>query len=576
MIKTIEIKKIKGIESTKFELNIIPNKPSLLVAPNGFGKSSMAIGFNSMNNNKIKLADENCYENNVKNLPEIHIEYRKPDGAVCNLVATNNTNSIKDEFDWFVVNSRLKPKGIGSQYGTATARLEIAEVVVVDNIPDNISFKDLYPLQVFKTRFGINHKILPNLQNSIFQKQTLINKISEHYEDLERANGQRIKQSIDNIITQINTQSGNEQQLKSWITENCLKDLQAINYLNNIAMTLNETINDEIKSYLAAIQFIWLYNKDKDNFKKACEYNNYKLEKQRLDGQIKSFNSTWKDLKTTEIKGKLVVKFPKATDISNGERDILTFISMLFRARQRLKKKANILIIDEIFDYLDDANLIAAQYYITQFITEYKESGKDLYPLILTHLNPLYFKNYAFKDQKVYYLDKSAKKVDENLIKLLRNRDNSTIKDDVSKYLLHYNSDKINKRSEFKVLQLKETWGEGDNFANFVNEHKDDYLNGNPYDPFAVCCALRLKVEELAYNQLDSEGKRTKFIETHKTREKLDCAGKFGAKVPETHYLLGIIYNEAMHWKENQDNVSPVASKLENLVIQNMIKEVFK
>lgn len=46
MIKVIEIKNIKGIQHRRFELDILPNKPSLLVAPNGFGKSSLAIAFN--------------------------------------------------------------------------------------------------------------------------------------------------------------------------------------------------------------------------------------------------------------------------------------------------------------------------------------------------------------------------------------------------------------------------------------------------------------------------------------------------------------------------------------------------
>lgn len=37
MLKVIEIENIKGIQQKRFELDISPNKPSLLVAPNGFG-----------------------------------------------------------------------------------------------------------------------------------------------------------------------------------------------------------------------------------------------------------------------------------------------------------------------------------------------------------------------------------------------------------------------------------------------------------------------------------------------------------------------------------------------------------
>ena len=33
--------------------------------------------------------------------------------------------------------------------------------------------------------------------------------------------------------------------------------------------------------------------------------------------------------------------------------------------------------------------------------------------------------------------------------------------------------------------------------------------------------------------------------------------------------------NEGMHWKENQDNISPIAAKLENLTIKKLIQDVF-
>ena len=81
MLKVIENENIKGIGQRKFELNIIPNKPSLLVAPNGFGKSSFATAFNSMNNSRIKLHDDDLHSEIATNLPKIAIEYEKPDGT---------------------------------------------------------------------------------------------------------------------------------------------------------------------------------------------------------------------------------------------------------------------------------------------------------------------------------------------------------------------------------------------------------------------------------------------------------------------------------------------------------------
>ncbi len=42
VISKIEISNIKGIGNLTINQNIYPNRPNILVAPNGFGKSSLA------------------------------------------------------------------------------------------------------------------------------------------------------------------------------------------------------------------------------------------------------------------------------------------------------------------------------------------------------------------------------------------------------------------------------------------------------------------------------------------------------------------------------------------------------
>ncbi|WP_394973723.1 hypothetical protein [uncultured Croceitalea sp.] len=577
MIRTIEIEYIKGIEQKRFELGIYPNKPSLLVAPNGFGKSSLATAFKSMNNRRINLSDDDLHAENIANLPRIAIDYVEEDGNVLNLVATNEMNTISGHFDYFVINNLTKPKGIGSQFGRATARLEIKDVVLIDRIPTNTSFD--YSYRDNKSVFGRNGKVLPNA-NSVLNNSVLVEKLSENYQALRRANGDRIQRKLHDIIETINEHDENTtaDNLIDWISTNCLNDLKRINYLNTIGNLINEFdigYNSETKSYLAAIQIIWLYNNNPNNFKAACSFSNYRLDKQRFDETLSTFNCTWRNIRTSQTGGKLVVQFPQAIHISNGQRDILTFISMLFRAKRHLKKEANILIIDEVFDYLDDANLTAAQYYITQFIKDYKLDGKRIYPLILTHLNPNYFKNFAFSNQKVYYLNKSNIQIARGIISLLRNREDVSIKDDVSKYLLHFDPGTINKRNEFRALNIPELWGEGNNFVTHLNNEVQNYLSDRPYDPFAVCGGLRLRIEQIAFNKLQSQEAKETFLKTRKTRSKLEKAEELGITTPESHYLLGIIHNEGMHWKLNQDNVSPIASKLENLTIKKLISDVF-
>ena len=576
MLRVIEIENIKGIAHKRFALDILPNKPSLLVAPNGFGKSSFAVAFNEMNNRRINLTEDNLHQANAALQPRIYIEYERPDGTLAHLQATSTTNSISTELDYFVINNPTKPKGVGSQFGRASARLEIKDVVLVDRIPDNVGFGNQF--RASQGRFGQNARVLPN-PNAALSNLKLVEKLSHNYQALERANGQRIQLRINAIIDEINQQGGTADDLTDWVTANRLNDLKQIDYLNTLGNLIHEFdvgYNSESKAYLVAIQLIWLYNNNPNNFKAACDYSNYQLDKQRFEQTLSNFNCTWKGIRASQTGGQLVVKFPEAIHISNGQRDILTFISMLFRARQHLKKNANILIIDEVFDYLDDANLTAAQYYITTFIKDYKEEGKRLYPIILTHLNPNYFKNFAFNDQKVYFLEQSPIQVNQGIVRLLRNRDHASIKDDVSKHLLHFEPTHINKRAEFNALGLRELWGEADNFYQFLFTEVDNYLNGRPFCPFAVCGGLRVKIEQIAFVRLQTPEARTTFLTTKKTRSKLEKAEEMGIVSPESHYLLGIIYNEGMHWKDGLDNVSPIALKLENLTIKKLIRDVFE
>ena len=55
-IDKIEIKNVKGIHELEIKQSILPNRPNILVASNGYGKSSIAIAFKSLNNKGICLS----------------------------------------------------------------------------------------------------------------------------------------------------------------------------------------------------------------------------------------------------------------------------------------------------------------------------------------------------------------------------------------------------------------------------------------------------------------------------------------------------------------------------------------
>jgi hypothetical protein len=77
--------------------DLIPNKPNIFVAPNGFGKSSFTTAFKVLNKNKINLTEkEDFYKNDDKNnsRAEIKIIVEDASGRDNELIATNTKNEI--------------------------------------------------------------------------------------------------------------------------------------------------------------------------------------------------------------------------------------------------------------------------------------------------------------------------------------------------------------------------------------------------------------------------------------------------------------------------------------------------
>ena len=579
-IKKIKIKNIKGIEEKSFDLDILANRPSLLVAPNGFGKSSFAAAFLSLLQNRISIHDDHYHKSDADLDPELHLEYQDEAGNVHSLRADKTQNEISDHFGWFVINNQIKAKGVGRNFGgrsVVSASITVDPVVLIDTIPAQESFGYSYTQQ--KRTFGANGKILPNI-TGFSESPNFVKGIGNKFSSLNRIGQSRNSQKITDVISDINCQNGNANAISSWFCANRLDVFEGVEPLKEIAelfLSCNLGFTDRHTAYLAGLQMYRLYTSDKARFKRAQKFARYKIEKNEYSQILSAFNTSWCAIVPKEKDRKLIVEFPKAKHISNGQRDVITFVALLHRAQNRLRGRNSILIIDEVFDYLDDANLVAVQYYVTKMINIYKEENRKIYPLILTHLNPHYFKNFVFSKQKVYYLDRRDIASKPAMISLLRNREQSSIKNDVSKFLFHYHPSDINKRPEFEVLNLKATWGEGRNFEAFINDECRKYAESEAeFDPLAVCCAVRNLVEKLAYQQLPSQERKDAFIGTFKTRKKLEFAESFGASIPEYFYLLGVIYNEGMHWREGQDNLSPIAAKLENSTIKALVCKVYQ
>lgn len=577
IIKSITIDKVKGIDSKTFDLELIPNKPSILVAPNGFGKSSLTAAFNKLNCNGIKLDKDTFYQNDETNKPKLTITIENDNDTQTTLVAEENLNTVKNEFDIFVINNLLIPKHKKQTFlgkTVVSSSIEVAPITLIDKIPAKETIA--YTPTTSRAAFGTNGKILPNITVLLSNPQFVRELV--YTIDFPKFDGARIAAAITKFVTDINLLTGNGNQILATGAA-LLTGLKQKGNLEGIVALLdkhNSGLADETEKYCTAIQIVELFRKDKKKFTDTGKYCDYLNEKASYEHLFTSFNATWKNIKPNEVEGSLIVDFPKANQISNGERDVITFLSLLIRSRRKLKKENSILIIDEVFDYLDDANLITAQYYITKMIASFKAEGRKIFPLIMTHLNPYYFKNFCFKDQKVYYLNKTIAHINRAIEKVIFNRENQLIKSDLDCYFLHHHTNSIDIGVNFTTLALDLALSKAADFKTAINAEATKYLIGRTtYDPISVCLAVRLKVEEVTYSQLTLPADQSEFIATHMTVNKLNFAEEKGVVVSDTFYLLGVLYNDVAHIRPHTDYATPIISKLNNRVIKNMITELF-
>jgi hypothetical protein len=591
MLKKITITNVKGISSLEMDIDLRPNKPALFVAPNGFGKSSITTAFKSLNRNRIFLDDDHFHQNDSSKKPEIRLEYVDENKVTSYLIADEQQNQLSNVFDVVTITSLAHAKGSKQNNGRFTmvsASYVIDPIVLVTKIPEKKRFD--YSFSGVKALFGKLGKALPNIG---FLKEhetffpSLLNACT--IDSIAKTNQVRQQERIAEIIARLNSQLGGQssEEILKLITASELDNFREIQHLKSIAdhvRLFDFCANDEAKSYLIALQLSMLFKDQIDSLKEICKYSEFEQDKKNLSQIFADFNTSWQKFVPKEKKGSLVLDFPKLHHISNGQRDVMGFVAELQRAKKSLKNKKLILLIDEVFDYLDEANLVAVQYYMSMFVDEAKDRGTDIYPIIMTHLSPEYFHSYVFGSRlklQIRYLRKYPNTVSDAMKKILRERSSATspLKTPIENKLLHYHPVPINVRADFTSAGLKPTWGEPDVFYQHIDSEVKKYLSNDPsYDPMCVCCAVRVRIERLVFDLIGDPAMKTNFVDqiTTGTSDKLDYASGLGVLIPDTYYLLGIVYNEGLHWRDDESFVSKIVTRLQNVTINGMIESIFK
>lgn len=589
MIKKIQIANVRGIgESKSFDCKLKPNKVCFFVAPNGFGKSSIASAFNSLGNrNRIDVEKKNWHKKLVDNLPEVLIEFNDEI-----LTANAEKNQILKHFDIKVINNSIYPKirrkKVQGGIDVQLPELKVSDVMIINKVPQKKSFN--YKVTELKKIINSKKNDWNNL-NSLIGNIRFMLKITPYLKEFEKKIEFRKIESFIKLDEKLD-----EDNLKKIVNSN-LEEL-----IKNISLY---TKDNRIECALKAIQLIYFYKNNINTFNEVLQYYKFLFDKAFIDSFFYGDKQMWKDLKPKIINvidkksNKILYKnygiqFPNADEISNGERDVVVFLSSLLQSfiNINIKKQNFILIIDEVFDYLDDANLIIVQYFINQFIETCSLNGVNIYPVLLTHLDPYYFNTYSFQKYDVVYLNKWKQQKDINIesLVILRNKANrkteagENIYGKISKHFIHFSPEKYSLNIEEVKECIKSQKREfsnklkdlidSENFKTICINSLENYCNNKKnFEPLSVCIALRLVIEEIAYNLLDQKFQE-EFLQQNETLKKLKFA-KNHIDVSGDFFLLSSIYNETLHIKNEQDNNSRLFLKLNNQFIRKMIKNIF-
>lgn len=578
-IQKLKIWNVKGISELSVEALLLPNRPNILVAPNGFGKSSIATAFASLEPGGIQLSEDDARNNDLTNLPRLEIVLT--DNRT--IVADSTTNAIKDLFHVCVAHNALKPTATAKHFKGRTiakARMDIKPTVLIRTIPQRVDFR--YNYSALKEFFGASAKILPNI-GGLYRNLNAIVRIEEksgidfHEFDLKRYN-----EPIAAVREQINTLYKHTAVAIIRQIESEQMFVGKSQEMDKLKTAIKETLHYETdaEAYLAVWQYVETRRRMGIDNRKALEYVKFLLKKDYIDKTLDSINPV-KDrftIVSTVEDRKLLIKWPRANLLSGGQRDSMVFISQSMECEFHHSGNC-ILVIDEFFDYLDDANIVAFQYYISTMIANFKESGRLIFPILLTHLDPKYLKHFCFNETRlnIVYLQETKARITKPMRDLVEKRETTGIKDILDKYYFHYSGellDPLDYTNEFRLNGLNEAWAKPIIFHKKINRELRRYaLTQDAYDPIAVCLAVRVRIEELIYNQIRVE-LRDELIRTHGTTDKLQFALKNGVCFPETYFLLGIVYNHPLHEVgENMDK--PMGMKLENGTIKNMIVKLW-
>lgn len=596
-ITNIKIKNIKGYGDPGLDWNlsqtpIKSNKINLVVASNGTGKSSLAVALQYVENVRIELKEKhrhNPYDENLHPLVSITI-----DGNT--LICDDTVNNIKSVVTPYVINSPLiadtKSYYIPGGGLNAIGQMAIEKIEMQATTPNKNEIK--VNTTDIKSSFGKNSKLITTINNNLGDSH-FIECIGNMRDIFNNYSAQMRMNMVNAVIDNINSLDGTKEQLRRMIDNSYFSEIEEEPYYTQYVSLIGNVYPNltKLDYFLFFFQLLHLYNHNRDAYNQAVKRAKFDNEWKQFNQELRYLDTTGRNIAAQETGNKVVVEYPLADSISNGQRDLLSFYCRLKKFYRSVNETKNyLLVIDEVFDYLDDANYIAAQYFLSKFM---KESKANIFVVLFTHLDPAHFRSAVFSEKvlNVLYLSDISAKATPQMTSFLalrqkldkNNAADTVLYNNISACFLHYNPSIMNIEADLLARHeqnLQTSWGKGMPFLQVLIEEVNKYVSGDKsYDPYAVATALRIRIEKTVYDSL-SQNNQVEFLKGTKcktTKQKLKFAEDNGVSVNEIFYMAIPITNDADHLTyikgTNKLDEHPLVYKLNHPVLRHIVSEVF-
>lgn len=590
---TFKIRNIKGYGDAPISINfnLDHNKVNFVVAPNGGGKSSFVAAFNCLDTGKINVPKDLKYKKQERAASSLSVSV----GGV-EWVANGRSNKITSEWNPFVINTRVQTEVVavvGERGGMLNEPItKVQSVKIADVVPTNLMPYDFANIQGgFGRKSGAlkdYSALINNIDFLIAVKKTLPLLYQFNY----YANA---RNRVTQLVTVINGKPGNIRSLKSKMTDADFKTIEQYKYYKVFKQAFANIVGvgaHKLDYFLLFYQLLKVYSAHSADVKACVTWADYEFFKNKIAQDLQCVKCPWKEAVLSERGNSLFIDYPLADEYSNGQRDIMTIYTQFLLFRNIIQdNKKYLLILDEVFDYLDDANLLAAQYFLSELLD--KSNNTTIYTMLFSHLDPTYYRTYVLKRMlNVVHLHPQSP-IPNTLTKCfigyrdwLKHQDGDAAKiqlyRDLSNKLFHYNPIDCNYRAEITANQhpvhaARVTWGEKRVFYTYLIDEVNNYLNGLQYDPYAVAFSLRIRIEKLAYNQIQDAGLKQQFIDTDETIPKVEFCENHGIHVPVFYMMVLAIGNEASHLKclPGGYEEKEMVYKLKNNTVKRIIAQLF-